>query len=175
MSSEQRQGNYGKDSTLTEKLVHINRVAKTVKGGKNFSFAALVVVGDAKGRVGYGQGKAREVPDAIRKATDSAKKNMVRVPMREGRCLHHDNFGRCKASTVVLRAATPGTGIIAGGALRCVFEALGIKDVVAKLNGSANPYNVVKACFDAFAKQQSPKSIAHKRDLKISDLVARCA
>ena len=165
----------GRDNSFVEKLVSINRVAKTVKGGKNMSFAALVIVGDMKGRVGYGQGKAREVPDAIRKATEAAKKSMVRVPMREGRCLHHDNIGRCKASVVVVRAAKPGTGVIAGGALRCVFEVLGIKDVVAKLVGSSNPYNVVKACFDAFSGQSSPKSVAYRRDMKITELLERRA
>jgi small subunit ribosomal protein S5 len=162
-----------KDNNFVEKLVHINRVSKTVKGGKNLSFAALVVIGDGKGRVGYGQGKAREVPDAIRKATEEAKRTMIRVPMREGRCLHHDNIGVCKATSVILRTAPAGTGVIAGSALRAVFDVLGIQDVVAKLVGSANPYNVVKACFNAFEKQTSPKAIAAKRGKKVADIIAR--
>jgi small subunit ribosomal protein S5 len=162
-----------KDNNFVEKLVHINRVSKTVKGGKNLSFAALVVIGDGKGRVGYGQGKAREVPDAIRKATEEAKRNMIRVPMREGRCLHHDNIGTCKATSVILRTAPAGTGVIAGSALRAVFDVLGIQDVVAKLIGSSNPYNVVKACFNAFEKQTSPKVIATKRGKKVADIIAR--
>ncbi|MEM6491688.1 MAG: 30S ribosomal protein S5, partial [Pseudomonadota bacterium] len=137
------------DSDIAERLVSINRVAKVVKGGRRFGFAALVVVGDSKGRVGYGAGKAREVPEAIRKATEQAKRGMVRVPLREGRTLHHDVRGHYGAGRVMLRAAPPGTGIIAGGPMRAVFESLGVQDVVAKSNGTANPYNMIKATFDA--------------------------
>ncbi|MCP1335201.1 30S ribosomal protein S5 [Futiania mangrovi] len=162
-----------RESEFVDKLVHINRVAKTVKGGKNFGFAALVVVGDQKGRVGFGHGKAREVPEAIRKATEAAKRDLVRVPLREGRTLHHDIDGHWGAGHVVLRAAPPGTGIIAGGPIRAVFETLGVQDVVAKSLGSSNPYNMVRAVFDALKKQQSPRSVAARRGLKVGDLVSR--
>ena len=145
-----------RDSEFVDKLVHINRVAKVVKGGRRFGFAALVVVGDQKGRVGFGHGKAREVPEAIRKATDAAKRSLIRVPLREGRTLHHDVLGRHGAGKVVLRAAPPGTGIIAGGPMRAVFETLGMQDVVAKSLGSSNPYNMVRATFDALKHQDSP-------------------
>ncbi len=158
---------------IVDKLVHINRVAKTVKGGRNFQFAALVVVGDQKGRVGFGQGKAREVPEAIRKATDEAKKNMIRVPLREGRTLHHDCRGRHGAGKVVLRAAPPGTGVIAGGPMRAVLETLGVQDVVSKSIGTSNPYNMIRATFDALKAQSSPRSVAAKRGLKVGDLVNR--
>jgi len=158
---------------FTDKLVHINRVAKVVKGGRRFGFAALVVVGDQKGRVGFGHGKAREVPEAIRKATDSAKRNLIRVPLREGRTLHHDIFGRHGAGKVYLRAAPPGTGIIAGGPMRAVFETLGMQDVVAKSIGSSNPYNMVRATFDALKHQDSPRSVAARRNVKVSALQAR--
>lgn len=158
---------------LTDKLVFINRVAATVKGGRRMSFAALVVVGDQKGRVGYGHGKAREVPEAIRKATDIAKKTMVRIPLREGRTLHHDSKGHHGAGKVLLRAAPPGVGIIAGGPMRAVFECLGVQDVVAKSMGTSNPYNMVHATLDALKKQQSPRAIAASRGKKVSDLVAR--
>lgn len=158
---------------LTDKLVFINRVAATVKGGRRMSFAALVVVGDQKGRVGYGHGKAREVPEAIRKATDIAKKTMVRIPLREGRTLHHDSRGHHGAGKVLLRAAPPGVGIIAGGPMRAVFECLGVQDVVAKSMGTSNPYNMVHATVDALKKQQSPRAIAASRGKKVSDLVAR--
>lgn len=158
---------------LTDKLVFINRVAATVKGGRRMSFAALVIVGDQKGRVGYGHGKAREVPEAIRKATDIAKKTMVRIPLREGRTLHHDSRGHSGAGKVLLRAAPPGVGIIAGGPMRAVFECLGVQDVVAKSMGSSNPYNMVHATLDALKKQQSPRAIAASRGKKVSDLVAR--
>ncbi|MAN74463.1 MAG: 30S ribosomal protein S5 [Henriciella sp.] len=160
-------------SELTDKLVGINRVAKTVKGGKNFGFAALVVVGDQKGRAGFGKGKAREVPEAIRKATEDAKRNLVRIPLREGRTLHHDGKGRWGAGKVLLRAAPPGTGVIAGGPMRAVMEVLGIQDVVAKSNGSSNPYNMVRATFQALKEQASPRSVASKRGLKVQDIVAR--
>ncbi len=162
-----------RDSEFIDKLVHINRVAKVVKGGRRFGFAALVVVGDQKGRVGYGLGKAREVPEAIRKATEAAKRNMIRVPLREGRTLHHDIKGHHGAGKVVLRAAPAGTGIIAGGPMRAVFEALGMQDVVAKSIGSSNPYNMVHATIDALKKQASPRMVAARRGKKASDLVSR--
>ncbi len=160
-------------SEIVDKLVAINRVAKVVKGGKNFGFAALVVVGDQKGRIGYGHGKAREVPEAIRKATDEAKKSMIRVPLREGRTLHHDGAGRHGAGKVVLRSAPAGTGVIAGGPMRAVLEVLGVQDVVAKSIGSSNPYNMVRATVDALKRQSSPRSIASKRGLKVQDVVGR--
>jgi small subunit ribosomal protein S5 len=160
-------------SEFIDKLVHINRVAKVVKGGRRFGFAALVVVGDQKGRVGHGHGKAREVPEAIRKATDAAKRNLIRVPLREGRTLHHDVLGRHGAGKVFLRAAPPGTGIIAGGPMRAVFETLGMQDVVAKSIGSSNPYNMVRATFDALKHQDSPRSVAQRRSIKVSTLQAR--
>lgn len=160
-------------SELVDKLVGINRVAKTVKGGKNFGFAALVVVGDQKGRAGFGKGKAREVPEAIRKATEEAKRNMVRIPLREGRTLHHDGNGRHGAGKVVLRAAPPGTGVIAGGPMRAVMEVLGVQDVVGKSIGSSNPYNMVRATFDALKGQANPRTVASKRGLKVQDVIAR--
>ena len=160
-------------SEFVDRLVGINRVAKVVKGGKNFGFAALVVVGDQKGRVGFGHGKAREVPEAIRKATDEAKKKMIRVPLREGRTLHHDGRGRHGAGKVVLRAAPPGTGVIAGGRMRTVLDVLGVQDVVAKSLGTSNPYNMVRATFDALKNQSSPRSVASKRGLKVQDIVGR--
>ncbi|MBB43359.1 MAG: 30S ribosomal protein S5 [Rhodospirillaceae bacterium] len=163
--------NRGEGDDLIDKLVHINRVAKVVKGGKRFGFAALVVVGDTKGRVGYGSGKAREVPEAIRKATDQAKSNMVRIPLREGRTLHHDVKGRFGAGKVICRAAPPGTGIIAGGPMRAVFESLGVQDVVAKSNGTQNPYNMVKATMDALQRLQSPRSVAIRRGKKVSEIL----
>ena len=156
---------------FVDKLVAINRVAKVVKGGKNFGFAALVVVGDQKGRVGYGKGKAREVPEAIRKASQEAKRSLVRIPLREGRTLHHDAAGRWGAGKVVLRAAPPGTGIIACGPMRAVFETLGVQDVVAKSLGSSNPYNMVRATIDALQAQTSPRNIAAKRGKKVSDIL----
>jgi small subunit ribosomal protein S5 len=158
---------------LIDKLVTINRVAKVVKGGRRFAFAALVVVGDQKGRVGYGAGKAREVPEAIRKATERAKRSMIRVPMKEGRTLHHDVQGSYGAGTVVLRSATAGTGIIAGGPMRAVFETLGIGDVVAKSIGSRNPHNMVKATFAALARCASPRNVANRRGKKVADLLGR--
>lgn len=164
-----------RDSEFVDKLVHINRVAKVVKGGRRFGFAALVVVGDQKGRVGFGHGKAREVPEAIRKATESAKRAMIRVPLREGRTLHHDIDGRHGAGRVVLRAAPAGTGIIAGGPMRAVFETLGVQDVVAKSLGSSNPYNMVRATFDALRHEQSPRMVAARRGKKVSDIVGRRA
>src|SRR5215218_1632526 len=161
------------DGEFVDRLVHINRVAKVVKGGRRFGFAALVVVGDQKGRVGFGHGKAREVPEAIRKATDAAKRGMIRVALREGRTLHHDVNGRWGAGKVVLRAAPQGTGIIAGGPTRAVFEALGMQDVVAKSLGSSNPYNLVRATFNALKNEDSPRSVAARRGLKVSTLQSR--
>jgi small subunit ribosomal protein S5 len=158
------------EGDIVEKLVHINRVAATVQGGRRFSFAALMVVGDQKGRVGYGHGKAREVPEAIRKATEEAKKSMVRVPLRESRTLHHDGAGRHGAGKVMLRAAPAGTGVIAGGPMRAVLETLGVQDVVAKSLGSSNPYNMVRATFDALKHQASPRQVAAKRGKRVSDL-----
>src|SRR6188472_2432710 len=162
-----------RDSEFLDKLVHINRVAKVVKGGRRFGFAALVVVGDQKGRVGFGHGKAREVPEAIRKATEAAKRNLVKVPLREGRTLHHDVTGQHGAGRVILRAAPAGTGIIAGGPMRAVFETLGVHDVVAKSQGSSNPYNMVRATFNALAHEDSPRSVAQRRNLKVSTLQSR--
>src|ERR1700758_2993352 len=158
---------------LIEKLVHINRVSKTVKGGKRFGFAALVVVGDGKGRAGFGHGKAREVPEAISKATAAAKKAMVRVPLRDGRTLHHDGLGHFGAGRVYVRSAPAGTGIIAGGPMRAVFESLGVADVVTKSIGTSNPYNMIRATFEALREQTSPKSVAQRRGKKIADLLGR--
>jgi small subunit ribosomal protein S5 len=162
-----------RDSEFVDRLVAINRVAKVVKGGRRFGFAALVVVGDQKGRVGFGHGKAREVPEAIRKATDAAKRALIRVPLREGRTLHHDAFGRHGSGRVILRSAPAGTGIIAGGPMRAVFETLGMHDVVAKSMGSSNPYNMVRATFDALKNEDSPRAVAARRNLKVSTLQSR--
>ncbi len=169
---EQRQERQEGDE-LKDKLVTINRVAKVVKGGRRFSFAALVVVGDEKGRVGWGAGKAREVPEAIRKATERAKRTMIRVPMREGRTLHHDVIGEFGAGRVILRAAPAGTGIIAGGPMRAVFETLGMGDVVAKCTGSANPHNMVKATFAALQRCTSPRAVASRRGKKVADMLGQ--
>ena len=172
-----RDGNRGRreeeDDGIIEKLVHINRVSKTVKGGKRFGFAALVVVGDGQGRVGFGHGKAREVPEAITKATAAARKKMIRVPLKEGRTLHHDGNGRFGAGKVTVRTAPPGTGIIAGGPMRAVFESLGVADVVTKSVGTSNPYNMIRATFDALSDQTSPKSVAQRRGKKVVDLLGR--
>src|SRR5262245_4163136 len=161
------------ESELIEKLVSINRVAKVVKGGRRFGFAAVVVVGDGKGRAGYGTGKAREVPEAIRKATESAKRAMVRVPLREGRTIHHDVYGRYGAGKVVVRAAKPGTGIIAGGPMRAIFESLGLHDVVAKSVGSSNPHNMIKATFAALTHSTSPRAVAARRGKKVGEVLGR--
>ena len=158
-----------------DRLVAINRVSKTVKGGKRFGFAALVVVGDQKGRVGFGKGKAREVPEAIRKATEQAKRQMIRVPLREGRTLHHDIYGRHGAGKVILRAAPAGTGIIAGGPMRAVFEMLGVHDVVAKSLGSQNPYNMIRATIDGLQSEMSPRMVAQRRGKKVSEILPRAA
>jgi len=173
---DDRRGNRGDDEggeELIEKLVHINRVSKTVKGGKRFGFAALVVVGDGKGRAGFGHGKAREVPEAISKATAAAKKAMIRVPLRDGRTLHHDGKGHFGAGKVAVRAAPAGTGIIAGGPMRAVFESLGVHDVVTKSVGTSNPYNMIRATFEALKEQTSPRSVAQRRGKKISELLGR--
>jgi small subunit ribosomal protein S5 len=162
-----------RDGEFVDKLVHINRVAKVVKGGRRFGFAALVVVGDQKGRVGFGHGKAREVPEAIRKATEAAKRSMIFVPLRSGRTLHHDIEGRHGAGKVYLRSAPPGTGIIAGGPMRAVFETLGVQDVVAKSLGTSNKYNMVRATFDALKRQMHPKDVASQRGIKYSTLQGR--
>jgi small subunit ribosomal protein S5 len=169
--AEQRFDNTrGERSEFVDKLVGVRRVAKTVKGGRRMSFGALVIVGDEAGRVGYGQGKAKEVPDAVKKATDGAKRAMVRVPLRQGRTVHHAVNGVFGATRVMIRPAVPGTGIIAGGPMRAVFEAMGIKDVVAKAQGSTNPYNLIRATFAAFAAMETPRGVAAKRGLKITDL-----
>ena len=158
---------------FADRLVAINRVSKTVKGGKRFGFAALVVVGDQRGRVGFGKGKAKEVPEAIRKATEQAKRQMVRVPLRDGRTLHHDMEGRHGAGKVIMRTAPEGTGIIAGGPMRAVFEMLGIKDVVAKSQGSQNPYNMIRATIDGLRKEASPRSVAARRGKKVADILPK--
>ena len=172
---DDRRGNNAEEQgeELIEKLVHINRVSKTVKGGKRFGFAALVVVGDGKGRAGFGHGKAREVPEAIQKATAAAKRAMVRVPLKEGRTLHHDGNGHFGAGRVSVRSAPQGTGIIAGGPMRAVFESLGVADVVTKSVGTSNPYNMIRATFEALKEQTSPKSVAARRGKKIADLLRR--
>ncbi|MBM3489576.1 MAG: 30S ribosomal protein S5 [Alphaproteobacteria bacterium] len=161
------------DGELVDRLVHINRVAKVVKGGRRFGFSALVVVGDQKGRVGFGHGKAREVPEAIRKATESAKRAMVRFPLREGRTLHHDCAGHHGAGRVVLRAAEAGTGVIAGGPMRAVFDCLGVQDIVTKSVGSSNPYNMIRATFDALGRQMSPRMVANRRSKKVTEVIGR--
>ena len=170
---DRRGGKQEEDDGIIEKLVHINRVSKTVKGGKRFGFAALVVVGDGQGRVGFGHGKAREVPEAITKATAAARKKMIRVPLKEGRTLHHDGKGRFGAGKVNVRSAPAGTGIIAGGPMRAVFESLGVADVVTKSVGTSNPYNMIRATFDALTEQTSPKSVAQRRGKKVADLLGR--
>jgi small subunit ribosomal protein S5 len=174
MAKEQRQPREREaESEYIEKLVAVNRVAKVVKGGRRFGFAALVVVGDGRGRVGTGHSKAKEVPDAIKKATDQAKRNMIRVPLRDGRTIHHDIVGEYGAGKVKLRSAPVGTGVIAGGPLRAIFDCLGITDVVAKTIGSNNPYNMVNATLAALEQMQSPRQIAARRGKKVSDIVAQ--
>ena len=169
------QSNLREEPELVEKLVGINRVAKVVKGGRRFGFAALVVVGDGKGRVGFGTGKAKEVPEAIRKATENAKRDMVRIPLRDGRTLHHDILGRYGAGRVQLRSAPSGTGIIAGGPMRAVFEALGVQDVVAKSIGTSNPHNMIKATFMALKSIQAPRAVAAKRGRKVAEVLGKTA
>jgi small subunit ribosomal protein S5 len=168
-----RGGREERDSEFVDKLVHINRVAKVVKGGRRFGFAALVVVGDQRGRVGFGHGKAREVPEAIRKATEAAKRALIRVPLKDSRTLHHEVRGHHGAGKVVVRPAPQGTGIIAGGPMRAVFEALGVGDVVAKSLGTSNPYNMVRATFDALKHQQSPRNVAQRRGRSVAEIVSR--
>ena len=158
---------------FTDKVVHVNRVSKTVKGGKRFAFAALVVVGDQKGRVGFAHAKAKEVPDAIKKANERARRNIVRIPLKEGRTLHHDIVGHFGAGKVTLRMAPAGTGIIAGGPMRAIFETVGIQDVVAKCTGTSNPHNMVRATFDALTNLNSPRAVAAKRGKKVGDIVSR--
>ena len=174
-----RGGRGGRDdrenSEFVDKLVHINRVAKVVKGGRRFAFAALVVAGDGKGKIGYGTAKAKEVQDAVKKATEAAKKSMIRIPLRESRTLHHDGYGRWGAGKIQMRAAPPGTGVIAGGPMRAVLETLGVSDVVAKSLGSSNPYNMVRATFEALKVQSSPRQIASKRGKKVGDIMNRRA
>ena len=172
MARAQEQHTEREEPELLERLVGINRVAKTVKGGRRMGFAALMVVGDGKGRVGYGHAKAREVPEAIKKATEQAKRKMIRVPLREGRTIHHDIKGRHGAGRVLLRSATRGTGIIAGGPMRAVFEALGIQDIVAKAIGSNNPYTMVNATFAALEQMHNPRQVAARRNKKVSDIVS---
>ena len=172
---DNRRGGRDRDEApeFADRLVAINRVSKTVKGGKRFGFAALVVVGDQKGRVGFGKGKAKEVPEAIRKATEQAKRQMIRVPLREGRTLHHDIEGRHGAGKVIMRTAPEGTGIIAGGPMRAVFEMLGVKDVVSKSIGSQNPYNMIRATLDALGKESSPRHVAARRGKKVADILKK--
>lgn len=169
---QQMQNREREEPELIERLVGINRVAKVVKGGRRFGFAALMIVGDGKGRVGHGHAKAREVPEAIKKATEQAKRRMVRVPLRDGRTLHHDVKGKHGAGKVFLRSAPAGTGIIAGGPMRAVFEALGVHDIVAKAIGSNNPYSMVNATFSALEAMQSPRHVANRRNKKVSDIVS---
>lgn len=170
---ENRQPREKEESEFIEKLVAVNRVAKTQKGGRRFGFAALVVIGDGRGRVGTGHAKSKEVPDAVKKATDKAKRSMIRIPLRDGRTLHHDIKGVFGAGKVTLRTAPTGTGIIAGGPMRAVFECLGVQDVVAKVTGSNNPYNMVNATLEALKNMQSPRQVASRRGKKVSDVVAQ--
>ena len=173
MSTQETNQRDERDSEFIDRLVFINRVSTVVKGGRRFSFAALVVVGDQKGHVGFGHGKAREVPEAVKKATDSAKNSLIKVPLKEGRTLHHDIEGRHGAGKVILRTAPPGTGIISGGPMRAVFEVLGVQDVVAKSIGSSNPYNMVRATIDALSKIDSPRQVAARRNKKVSEVVSK--
>jgi small subunit ribosomal protein S5 len=173
MAKAERQPREKEESEFIEKLVAVNRVAKTQKGGRRFGFAALVVIGDGRGRVGTGHAKSKEVPDAVKKATDKAKRNMIRVPLRDGRTLHHDIRGHFGAGRVTMRTAPTGTGIIAGGPMRAVFECLGVQDVVAKVTGSNNPYNMVNATLEALKFMQSPRQVASRRGKKISDVVSQ--
>src|ERR1043166_4272269 len=167
------EGRGGEDSPFIEKLVAVNRVAKVVKGGKRFGFAAIVVIGDQKGRVGFASAKAREVPDAVKKATEAARRRMIRIPLREGRTIHHDVYGRFGAGKVVLRAAPPGTGIIAGGPTRAVFEALGVQDVISKSVGTSNPHNMIRATLEALKFTASPRQVAARRGKKVGDIIGK--
>jgi len=172
-STAERQSQEREGSEMIDRLVSINRVSKTVKGGRRFAFAALVVVGDGKGKIGYGTAKAKEVQDAVKKATEGARKSMIRVPLRESRTLHHDVKGRFGAGRVMIRSAPAGTGIIAGGPMRAIFEALGVHDVVAKSTGTSNPHNMVKATFSALKLMNSPRSVATRRSMKVGEVVER--
>ena len=158
------------NSEFKDKLVSINRITKVVKGGRRFAFSALVVVGDQSGSIGIGHGKAKQVPDAIKKATETAKKKLTKIPLREGRTIHHDVLGKDGAGKVLLRSAPSGTGIIAGGAIRSVCEVLGIQDIVAKSLGSSNPNNVLRACLKGLKSQKTPKQISILRGKKISEI-----
>ena len=162
-----------KKDDIVEKLVHINRITKVVKGGRRFGFSALVVVGDQKGKIGIAHAKSKQVPDAIKKANEMARRNFIHIPLREGRTIHHDVAGKDGAGKIKLRAAPKGTGIIAGGPVRAVCEVLGIKDIVAKSMGTSNPHNVIRACMNALSKQFSPKHIATIRNKKISEIVQK--
>lgn len=172
MAKQQAEQIEREEPEFLERLVAVNRVAKVVKGGRRFGFAALMVVGDGKGQVGFGTGKAKEVPDAIRKATEDARRNLIRVPLREGRTIHHDITGRFGAGKVTMRAAPSGTGIIGGGPMRAIFEALGIQDIVSKSNGTSNPHNMVRATLDALKNIQSPRQVAARRGKKVGDIVS---
>jgi small subunit ribosomal protein S5 len=163
----------GEENPFTEKLVAVNRVAKVVKGGKRFGFAALMVIGDQKGRVGFASAKAREVPDAVKKATEAAKRKMIRIPLREGRTIHHDVYGHFGAGKVILRSAPPGTGIISGGPMRAVFEALGIQDIISKSVGTSNPHNMIRATLAALKETTSPRQVASRRNKKVSDIIGK--
>ena len=173
--SDRRDNRPEETPEFADRLVAINRVSKTVKGGKRFGFAALVVVGDQKGRVGFGKGKAKEVPEAIRKATEQAKRQMIRVPLKDARTLHHDMEGRHGAGKVVMRSAVAGTGIIAGGPMRAVFEMLGLQDVVAKSIGSQNPYNMIRATIDGLKAETSPRQVAARRNKKVAEILNKPA
>lgn len=174
MAGQAQQKNMGEQGEeMIERLVAVNRVSKTVKGGKRFGFAAFIVIGDGKGKVGFGMGKAKEVPEAMRKASEEAKRTMVRIPLREGRTIHHDITARYGAGNVTMRVAPAGTGIIAGGPMRAVFEALGIQDVVAKSVGTSNPYNMVKATMVGLQSLAAPKNVAAKRGLKVNEVISR--
>jgi len=173
MAPKSAQRTREKDDSLQDRLIAVNRVTKVVKGGKNMQLAAIVVVGDGRGRIGYGTGKAKEVPDAVKKATEKAKRSMIRVPMKEGRTIHHDIVATFGSGKVVLRTAKVGTGIIAGGPMRAIFEVAGIKDIVSKSQGSSNPHNMLKATFKAFEMLSSPRQVAERRGMKIGEIVGR--
>ena len=162
-----------KNNDYLEKLVHINRITKVVKGGRRFGFSALVVVGNQAGKIGIAHTKAKQVPDAIKKANELARRNLIQIPLREGRTIHHDVKAKDGSGRIILRAASKGTGIIAGGPVRAVCEVLGIQDVVAKSLGSANPHNVLKACINGLVSQSSPKLISALRGKKISEIVSK--
>ncbi|MBF0424686.1 MAG: 30S ribosomal protein S5 [Magnetococcales bacterium] len=170
MTSARRNAESWQNEELIEKLVVIKRTAKVVKGGSRFNFSAIVVVGNGRGMVGYGLGKAKEVPESIRKATEQAKKSMVSIPIRDGRTLHHEMVGRFGSGAVVLRPAADGTGIIAGGSMRPIFEALGIRDILAKSTGTSNPHNLIKATFKALADIRAPEEVAAKRGMTLKQV-----